>query len=175
MSQEPTQRGRAFGDNDFGQSCLLACRLVASGVRFVTVNSGGWDMHQDNFPNLKDKALPELGRRRLSALLTTLIRSAAAGIDVVIRHRRIRPHAQDQQLAAAATTGRGPCSCLMAGGGMRGGQVIGASDDKGMGPAGEAITPDKWPPRSTTRLGIDYHKEYHTNTGRPVMIVRKAT
>jgi hypothetical protein len=62
--------------------------------------------------------------------------------------------------------------CLLAGGGMRGGQVIGASDDKGTGPADEGITPDQVAASFYRSLGIDYEKEYHTSTGRPVMIVR---
>jgi hypothetical protein len=62
---------------------------------------------------------------------------------------------------------------LLAGGGMKGGQVIGASDDKGMGPAGEPITPDQVAASFYHSLGIDHLKEYHTSTGRPVMIVRE--
>jgi uncharacterized protein (DUF1501 family) len=61
---------------------------------------------------------------------------------------------------------------VMAGGGMKMGQVIGASDDKGMGPQSDAITPDDVAASLFHSLGIDHHKEYHTSTGRPVMIVR---
>ncbi|MBL9092029.1 MAG: DUF1501 domain-containing protein, partial [Planctomycetaceae bacterium] len=61
---------------------------------------------------------------------------------------------------------------VMAGGGMKTGQVIGASDDKGQGPANEAIAPDDVATTLLTTLGIDTHKEYHTNTGRPIMISR---
>ncbi len=61
---------------------------------------------------------------------------------------------------------------LMAGGGVRGGRVVGASDDKGMGPAGERLTPDQLAASFYHTLGIDHAQEYHTATGRPVMIVR---
>jgi uncharacterized protein (DUF1501 family) len=61
---------------------------------------------------------------------------------------------------------------LMGGGGMKGGQVIGSSDEKGMGPAGDAITPDSVAASYLKAIGIDHHKEYHTNTGRPIMVVR---
>ncbi len=62
---------------------------------------------------------------------------------------------------------------LLAGGGIRGGQVLGESDDKATGPARTtASRPTTWPPRSIHTLGIDHTKEYHTNTGRPIMIVR---
>jgi Protein of unknown function (DUF1501) len=63
---------------------------------------------------------------------------------------------------------------LMAGGGIKGGCVIGASDDKGEGPAeGKGISPDNVAASFYHNLGIDPTKEYHTNTGRPVMIVRE--
>jgi hypothetical protein len=61
---------------------------------------------------------------------------------------------------------------LLGGGGMRGGQVIGASDPRGMGPAGEPITPDQAAASFYHSLGIDYQQEYKTMTGRPVMVVR---
>ena len=60
----------------------------------------------------------------------------------------------------------------MAGGGIKGGQILGASDKKGMGPAHEALTPEQVAASFYHSLGIDFRKEYHTQTGRPVMIVR---
>ena len=65
--------------------------------------------------------------------------------------------------------------CLMSGGGMQGGQVIGASDAKGEGPKDRAISPDDVAASFMHSLGIDPTKEYHTPTGRPVMIVRDGT
>jgi hypothetical protein len=61
---------------------------------------------------------------------------------------------------------------LMAGGGIRGGQVIGESDEKGQGPKHEGIRPDDVAASLYRCLGIDHRKEYLTATGRPVMIVR---
>jgi len=66
-------------------------------------------------------------------------------------------------------------STVLFGGGIAGGQVIGASDAKGMGPAGDAITPDDVAASFYKSLGIDHTKEYHTSTGRPVMVVRNGT
>ena len=62
--------------------------------------------------------------------------------------------------------------CLLAGGGMRGGQVVGESDALGEGPASKGITPDDVAASFYHTLGIDVTKEYHTPSGRPVMIVR---
>ena len=65
---------------------------------------------------------------------------------------------------------------LMGGGGIAGGQVIGASDETGSGPAsGDGITPDDVAATFYQALGIDHAKEYHTPTGRPVAIVRYGT
>jgi hypothetical protein len=62
--------------------------------------------------------------------------------------------------------------CLLAGGGIKGGQAVGESDAKGEGPKDRAITPDDVAASFYTALGIDHSKEYHTPTGRPIMIVR---
>ena len=64
---------------------------------------------------------------------------------------------------------------LMAGGGVRGGQVIGRSDDKATLPDGEGFTPDDAAASFYHNLGIDHQKEYHSNTGRPITIVRDGT
>jgi hypothetical protein len=64
---------------------------------------------------------------------------------------------------------------LLAGGGIRGGQVVGESDAKGEGPKDKAITPDDLVATFFTALGINPKKEYHTPSGRPVMITRYGT
>jgi hypothetical protein len=64
---------------------------------------------------------------------------------------------------------------VMAGGRVRGGQVIGASDDKATQPLNQAITPDDVAASFYRNLGIDFSKEYHSSTGRPITIVRDGT
>jgi hypothetical protein len=66
-------------------------------------------------------------------------------------------------------------SMLMAGGGIRGGQVIGETDDKGQEPVSTPYKPDDAAASFFHALGIDPHKEYHTPTGRPVMILRNGS
>ncbi len=170
ISQEPTSVADQFGDDPFGQSCLLAVRLVESGVRFVTVELGGWDTHADNFERLKTTLLPKLDVglaamfEQLSSrgLLetTSVMTTGEFGRTPKINDRGGRDHWPRAMFV------------LLAGGGIQGGQVIGASDEKGMGPAGDPITPDSVAATFYHSLGIDFRKEYHTNTGRPVMIVR---
>src|SRR5205823_10646433 len=55
LSQETDETRNRYGRNQFGQSCLLARRLVEAGVPFVTVNDGGWDTHKDNFDTMRRK------------------------------------------------------------------------------------------------------------------------
>jgi hypothetical protein len=62
--------------------------------------------------------------------------------------------------------------CLLGGGGMKGGQVVGESDETASGPKSQAITPDDVAATFYKSIGIDHTKEYHTASGRPVMIVR---
>jgi hypothetical protein len=170
VSREPAEVSASFGDDAFGQSCLLAMRLVESGVRFVTVSSGGWDTHSNNFISLKERLLPSLDRG-LAALFSELDRRGLLDSTSVMVTGEF---GRTPKINARAGRDHWPRAMfvVMGGGGMKRGQVIGASDDKGMGPANEAITPEQVAASFYASLGIDYHKEYQTNTGRPVMIVR---
>ena len=172
-SREPEAVSQAFGSSSFGQSCLLALRLVEAGVRFATVSMTGWDTHSNNFKSSRDKLLPPLDQG-LSALLNSLAERGLLETTSVLvtgefgRTPKINERAGRDHWPRAF-------SVLMAGAGIRGGQVLGASDDHGAGPAGEPITPEQVAASFYRSLGIDCEKEYHTNTGRPVMIVRQGT
>ena len=155
-----------------GQSCLLATRLVESGVRFVTLSSGGWDTHDDNFEQAQDPAPARPRRSAVAGLFTALDRKGLLETTAVFvtgefgRTPKINPRAGRDHFPRAMCV-------LMGGGGIKGGQVIGASDDKAMGPAsGDGITPDDVAASFYHALGIDCRKEYKTNTGRPIAIVR---
>jgi hypothetical protein len=169
-SREPRAVAESFGDHSFGQSCLLAVRLVEAGVRFATVTFSGWDTHSGNFNKCEQSLLPQLDQG-LAGVLTQLDERGLLESTTVLvtgefgRTPKINPRAGRDHWPRAF-------SVLMAGGGIRGGQVIGASDAHGMGPAAEPITPDEVAASFYHSLGIDFQKEYHTNTGRPVMIVR---
>jgi hypothetical protein len=169
ISKESPSLAKAFGDDPFGQSCLLATRLVESGVRFVTVNHGGWDTHTNNTDAMKKK-LPILdaGLAGLFAALaskgllesTTVYVTGEFGRTPKINPRGGRDHYPRSMF------------CLLGGGGIKGGQVVGGSDKTGAGPKEKPITPEMVASTFYKAMGIDYHKEYKTNTGRPVMIVR---
>lgn len=170
VSSEKAEVAKPFGEGRFGMSCLLALRLIAAGVRFVTVSFGGWDTHGGNFKSLRDGLLPQLDTG-LSALLAGLKERGLLDSTVVYvvgefgRTPKINDKAGRDHWPRAMTA-------LLAGGGVKGGQVVGASDAKGMGPADAGFTPDQVASSFYHALGIDHRKEYHTATGRPVMIVR---
>ncbi|MGL4464167.1 MAG: DUF1501 domain-containing protein [Planctomycetia bacterium] len=171
VSKESTSIRQNFGSSDVAQSCLLATRLVEAGVRFVTVSSGGWDTHQNNFENLKTKLLPALDDA-LAGLFTTLAQKGLLESTAVIvtgefgRTPKINKNVGRDHWPRAMFV-------VMGGGSIKGGRVLGASDDKGMGPAKDAITPDAVAASLYHNLGVDSTKEYKTATGRPVMIVRE--
>ncbi|MCA8990381.1 MAG: DUF1501 domain-containing protein [Planctomycetaceae bacterium] len=171
ISQESPAYSEKFGDSGFGQSCLLATRLVEAGVRFVTVSTGGWDTHQDNWTRLKDNLLPPLDTG-LSALFKGLEEKGLLESTVVF------VTGEFGRTPKINTTRNGRdhyprCMfMLMAGGGIAGGRVIGESDENATEPLNDAIRPDDAAASFYHALGIDHTKEYHTPSGRPVMIIR---
>jgi hypothetical protein len=175
ISQEPASITRLFPESAFAQSCLLAVRLVEAGVRFVCVDHGGWDTHDNNFPQLRDKLLPELdgalaGLLNALALKGLLARTAVFATGEFGRTPRISSQRAGRDHYPRAMF------VLLAGGGMRGGQVIGASDARAEAPAdGHGISPDDVAASFYHSLGIDPRKEYRTPTGRPVAFVRNGT
>ena len=171
VSKEAPSYAEQFGKTEFGMGCLLASRLVESGIRFVTLNYGGWDTHQDNWGKLKTKQLPPFDEG-LAALLNGLSQKGLLASTCVFvtgefgRTPKINKERNGRDHYARAMF------MLLAGGGIKPAQVIGATDDKALGPVGEIYKPDHVAASFFHNLGIDHHKEYQTNIGRPVMIVR---
>jgi len=174
ISKESPAISGLFGTTPFSQSCLLATRLIESGVRFVTVSLGGWDTHQDNFPKLKDTLLPDLDHG-LAGLFSAL---AAKGLWETTTVFVTGEFGRTPKINARGGRDHYPraMTCLMGGGGIAGGRVVGASDASGAGPAdGKGYAPDDLAATFYHTLGIDPAKEYQTPTGRPVAIVRNGS
>ena len=174
LSREKESVAREFGDNAFGKNCLLACRLVAAGVRFVSIVTGGWDTHSDNFSKLKNDLLPTLDTG-ISVLLKTLkVRGLLDSTTVFVTGEFGRTPKINTKKDANGGRDHWPraMTCLLAGGGIRGGQVLGESDARGEGPKSDAITPDDVAATFYHTLGIDAAKEFHTSVGRPITLVR---
>lgn len=165
ISKESPSFAEPFGSDNFGVSCLLATRLVESGVRFVTLSLGGWDTHSDNFTKLKDKNLPTLDTG-LSALLNGLEQKGLLESTAVFVTGEFGRTPKINTRSAEGGRDHYPrCMfMLLAGGGMRGGQVIGESDEKAAGPKNDAISPSDAAASFYHTLGIDPQKEYHTSS-----------
>ncbi len=170
LQRVPTALAARFGTHEFGRCLLLALRLVEAGVRFVTVILDGWDTHQQNFQELRQNLLPGLDAG-LAALLESLDERGLLDSTAVLvtgefgRTPKINGNRGRDHWAQAM------CA-LLAGAGVRGGQAIGATDDKAAEPAGDAYSPDDLAATFFTSLGIDPQRGYDTAAGRPVTLVR---
>lgn len=173
LSRESMSVSGLFGADAFSQSCLLATRLVEAGVRFVTVNLDGWDTHSDNFSALKNRLLPTLDAG-LSGLFLALHEKGLLGSTTVFVTGEFGRTPVINARAGRDHWPRAMC-CLLGGGGISGGRVIGESDSKGEGPKDKAIAPEDVAASFYQSLGIDPGKEYLTPAGRPIKLVRNGT
>jgi hypothetical protein len=168
INREPASVKAKYGDSRFGQGCLLARRLVEAGVRFVEVTSGGWDTHQDNFDKLTDTLLPSFDQG-IAALLGDL-KSKGMLDDVLVvqtsefgRTPKINERGGRDHYPKAF-------SVMLAGGGVKGGQVYGSSNEKGAAPKDNPVTPQQLNATIGKVLGISHKKEVYTKIGRPFNI-----
>ena len=173
LNREDPKDAARFGKHEFGQSLLLAARLIESGVHFVTVRlrpaEFDFDTHSQNFSKLK-------------ALLAPFDRAFAALLDRLRERSLLRSTA----ILATGEFGRTPTingqagrdhwaramSAVLAGGDIVGGQVIGATDSTASEPAADGFSPDDLAASFYRNIGIPSTTEFQTNVGRPVMLVR---
>jgi hypothetical protein len=162
-----------YGRNGFGQSCLLARRLVEAGVRFVTITMGGWDTHSDNFGSLQRGLLPELDAG-FSTLLRDLAERGLLETTLVVW---MGEFGRTPMLNMNPSPGRdhwpNAMSVVMAGAGIKGGQVIGSTDERGMAPASHTIHVEDIAATLYHSVGLDPNKEYITPTGRPIRLANE--
>ena len=173
ISKESPTFADQFGNDPFEQSCLLAVRLIESGVRFVSLQVGGWDNHTDIFNILSKKLLPKLDGG-VSSLLNGLEQKGLLGsTSVMVSGEFGRTPKLNSRAALVGRDHYPRCMfMLMAGGKIRGGQVVGESDETASGPANEAITPGDAAASFYHNLGIDPKQEFQTESGRPITLVR---
>ena len=168
LEEESDRLKDRYGRTTFGQSCLLARRLVERGVRWITINHAGWDHHAKIFTSL-DKKLPEFDWT-LSGFLDDL---------------RERGLLDTTLLAVFGEFGRTPTlnkdagrdhwgkagSLLFAGAGVKNGLVLGATDKLGAYPTRRPVSPPDVAATLLTRLGVDPQRQIITPDGRPLEIL----
>jgi hypothetical protein len=179
LNQEPDKVRERYGRNKFGQSVLLARRLVESGVSLVQVNwpridgalnNGAWDTHTKNAESLRTVLMPRMDQA-YSALLDDLTARGLLEDTLVVwvgefgRTPKINP-------AAGRDHWGGVFSVALAGGGVRGGQVHGSSDRLGAAPKSGRVEPADLTATIFHCLGLDPQQQIRDNSGRPLPISR---
>jgi hypothetical protein len=169
LGRERSDVVESYGRTPFGQSCLLARRLVEAGVRFVSINFGSWDAHSNIFAGLRGK-LAELDAG-VAGLLADLDARGLLDETAVLMTGEFGRTPKVNGIGGRDHWSRA-MSVMMAGGGIQGGRIIGKTGDKGEEPITEPIKPEDVAVSFYRSLGIDPAKEYHTAAGRPIQLVR---
>ncbi|HLJ94065.1 MAG TPA: DUF1501 domain-containing protein [Gemmataceae bacterium] len=174
LAREPATVRDRYGWHPFGQSCLIARRLVERGVPLVTVYWNAphiddlqhWDTHKDSFDRLQNHLLPPFDRG-MTALLDDLLGRGLLDETLVIwmgefgRTPKLNKNAGRDHWGFCQ-------SVLMAGAGVRGGQVYGSSDASAAYPAEAPVSPDDLAATVFTSLGIRLDQELRDPLGRPL-------
>lgn len=168
VDRETVETRDAYGRSEFGQSCLLARRLVERGVRFVTVNSGGWDHHAKIWDGL-EKKLPMFDQG-FSSLITDMNKRGLLDETLVVVMGEFGRTPKVNKDAGRDHWGKAG-SMLFAGAGVRGGKVIGATDKDGAFVTDRPVSPADVCYTVYEALGINPRKEIHTPDGRPMSIL----
>jgi len=176
LSKEPDSVRERYGRHSWGQSHLLARRLVEAGTRFVTTVNGPsirWDTHKDNFNTLKGKLVPPM-EQAFAALLDDLDERGLLDTTLVVWMGEFG-RTPKINIDAGRDHWPGCYTVLLAGGGIRGGQVIGASDSIGAYPKDRPTTPAEIHATMYAALGYDVHSiSYQSSDGRPIALTEGA-
>lgn len=180
LENESVATRTRYGRHTLGQSCLMARRLIEAGSKFVTITDRGWDTHEELFTRLKEGytggsvgKIPKLDSA-YSSLIADLSDRGLLDTTMVIvmgefgRTPKLNPRGGRDHWPRAF-------SVALAGGGIRGGQVVGKSDAHGERPADRPVTPADLARTIYAQIGIDPDQELFTSDGRPVQINRDGT
>ncbi len=168
LSQEKDPMREAYGKTQFGNGCLLARRLIESGVTFIEIDVGGWDTHADNFP--KTKELAGQIDKPFAQLIADLKDRGMFDSTVIMwmgefgRTPTINPRGGRDHFPRAF-------NAVVAGGGLRGGQVIGETDKSGSEVTSNPVTVHDLFQTVCKSLKIDPAKENMSPIGRPIKVV----
>lgn len=157
-----------YGDNPFGRGCLVAKQLIDEGVRFVQINRGGFDTHSNNFEAMRDHG--DIMDPALASLIGDLAESGKLEKTLVLM---LSEFGRTPKINKDAGRDHYPTvfSCFMAGGGIKGGQVIGSSDEDGFEPKDRPVKVPDLHATVCHALGINPAKEIMTPLQRPMKLV----
>jgi hypothetical protein len=180
--EDPHLRDR-YGRHSWGQSVLLARRLVEAGSTFVTVHFGGWDHHWDLKAGMENN-LPIVDSA-VASLFTDLDERGLLDTTLVVlcgefsRTPRMNDGGNGGPPGSKGTPGRdhwgNSMFCLLGGGGVKGGQIVGSTDRLGTQPLTRAVTPANIHATIYTVLGIDPKLQLLDPSGRPVQVLEDPT
>ncbi|MDC0265869.1 DUF1501 domain-containing protein [Mariniblastus sp.] len=168
VMQEPEDVKERYGQTNFGRGCLMARRLVESGVPFVEVGLGGWDNHQNIFQTLENTKLPELDRG-MSALMEDLAARDMLDDVAVIwmgefsRTPRINGNTGRDHWARS-------WSAVVGGAGMNSGIAVGATNEDGTSVVGPSQSSEDLMATVCHSLGISLETTFTSQSGRPMKI-----
>jgi uncharacterized protein (DUF1501 family) len=178
LGKEPMPLRESYGMTLFGQSCLAARRLVEAGSRFVTVfwdeyglAGSGWDTHWDHYPRMREELLPGLDRA-WAGLIADLDARGILDETLVLC---VSEHGRTPKIQNVKGGGRDhwsqAYSCLVAGGGVARGRVIGKTDKIGGTVADRPVSPKDILATLYHLLGIDHQMTLIDRAGRPMPLV----
>ena len=170
LSLESDKTRESYGEDAFGKGCLLARRLIERDVRFVEVSLGGWDTHQNNFERVPERA--EILDRAMSALIqdlssrglleeTLIVLATEFGRTPKINQNKGRDHYPKA------------FSCMLAGGGVKGGMVYGATNVKGAEVASDPVSVPDFNATIAHALGLPQDEIIYAPSGRPFTVADK--
>ena len=172
LTQEKKEVRQRYGLGRFGQGCLLARRLVENGVRFIEVSDGGWDTHGNNFKRVAEKGA--VLDQAMGALLADLESSGLLESTLVVLATEF---GRTPKIHTERENGRNhypqAFSCLLAGGGIKGGIKYGKTDDEGREVVEDQVGVTDFNATIATCMGIPLTKKVVSPSGRPFTVADK--
>lgn len=171
--ESETTRAR-YGDDKFAQGVLLARRLVEHDVRFVEVDYGGWDTHTDNFTRVSEKSA--VLDRAMAALFSDLKSKGLLDETLVVLATEF---GRTPKIVTERNNGRNhypkAFTCLLAGGGIRGGQTYGKTDGEGREVEADLVTVPDFNATIGYALGLPLEREVFSPSRRPFRVADDGT
>lgn len=171
LSQESAASRQAYGNHDFGRGCLLARRLIEASVPFVEIYLSNWDSHEGRVATNTRNLMTQVDQGA-SALIRDLADRGLLADTLIVwmgefgRTPRINRNAGRDHYAKAWST-------MLIGGGIRGGQTVGTTDEEAREVIDHPISVADFMATICRILEIDYTREIVTPNGRPIRIVHK--